>query len=127
MIKIYHSGELVSCHPRIDGSYRSSVDKSYYWGLIKAAKNNVSYTDFLDEILSQEVASKQEKNIALRTALAKFPYVKTLDFAFQPSIDKKRIKELGECRFIANGENVIFLGPPVSGKPTWPWPWASRP
>jgi DNA replication protein DnaC len=83
--------------------------------LEEAAKNNVSYTDFLDEILSQEVASKQEKNIALRTALAKFPYVKTLetfDFAFQPSIDKKRIKELAECRFIANGENVIFLGPP---------------
>jgi DNA replication protein DnaC len=87
--------------------------------LEEAAKNNVSYTDFLDEILSQEVASKQEKNIALRTALAKFPYVKTLetfDFAFQPSIDKKRIKELAECRFIPNGENVVFLGPPGVGK-----------
>jgi len=38
MIKIYHSGELVSCHPRIEGTYRSSVDRSHYWGLIKAAK-----------------------------------------------------------------------------------------
>jgi DNA replication protein DnaC len=87
--------------------------------LEEAAKNSVSYTDFLDGILSQEVASKQEKNIVLRTALAKFPYVKTLetfDFAFQPSIDKKRIKELAECRFIPNGENVIFLGPPGVGK-----------
>ncbi|MFZ2053176.1 MAG: ATP-binding protein [Candidatus Aminicenantales bacterium] len=83
--------------------------------LEEAAKNNVSYTDFLDDLLSQEVASKQEKNIALRTAIAKFPYVKTLEsfeFAFQPSIDKKRIKELAECRFIPNGENVILLGPP---------------
>lgn len=90
--------------------------------LEEAAKNNVSYTDFLDEILSQEVASKQEKNIALRTALAKFPYVKTLetfDFAFQPSIDKKRIKELAECRYIANGENVWAR--PISRSP-----WASR-
>ena len=87
--------------------------------LEEAAKNNVSYTDFLDEILSQEVASKQEKNISVRTTMAKFPYVKTLetfDFGFQPSIDKKRIKELGECRFIPNGENVIFLGPPGVGK-----------
>ena len=87
--------------------------------LEEAAKSNVSYTDFLDEILSQEVASKQEKYIAVRTSLAKFPYVKTLetfDFAFQPSIDKKRIKELAECRFISNGENVIFLGPPGVGK-----------
>lgn len=59
--------------------------------LEEAAKNSVSYTDFLDQILSQEVASKQEKYIAVRTSLAKFPYVKTLesfDFAFQPSIDK---------------------------------------
>lgn len=73
----------------------------------------------MDELLSQEVASKQEKTIALRTALAKFPYVKTLesfDFAFHPSIDKKRIKELAEFRFIPNGENVILLGPPGAGK-----------
>jgi transposase len=38
MIKIYHGGELVSCHPRIEGAHRSSVDRSHYWGLIKAAK-----------------------------------------------------------------------------------------
>ena len=87
--------------------------------LEEASKSNLSYSDFLDQLLSQEVASKQEKHIAVRTSLAKFPYVKTLenfDFAFQPSIDKKRIKELSECRFIANGENVILLGPPGVGK-----------
>ncbi len=38
MIKIYHGGELVSCHPRLEGTYRSSVDRTHYWGLIKAAK-----------------------------------------------------------------------------------------
>jgi transposase len=38
MIKIYHGGELISCHPRIEGSYQASVDKSQYWGLYKHAK-----------------------------------------------------------------------------------------
>jgi len=38
MIKIYRAGKLVSCHPRIEGAYRSSVDKSHYWGLIEVAK-----------------------------------------------------------------------------------------
>ncbi len=38
MIKIYHGGELVSCHPRLEGTYRSSVDRTHYSGLIKAAK-----------------------------------------------------------------------------------------
>lgn len=36
-IKIYHSGELICCHPRIEGSYQSSIDKSHYWGLFKPA------------------------------------------------------------------------------------------
>jgi DNA replication protein DnaC len=87
--------------------------------LEEAAKNSLSYSDFLDRLLAQEVASKKEKNIAMRTSLAKFPFIKTLesfDFDFQPSIDKKRIKELATCRFIGNGENVIFLGPPGVGK-----------
>lgn len=39
-IKIYHSGELISCHQRIEGSYQSSIDKSHYWGLFKPATPN---------------------------------------------------------------------------------------
>ena len=35
--KIYHQGELVTSHLRLNGSYRSSIDKSHYWGLFKPA------------------------------------------------------------------------------------------
>ena len=87
--------------------------------LEEAARSSLSYSDFLDGLLTQEVASKTEKNVAMRTAMARFPFVKTLEsfeFAFQPSIDKKKIKELAGCRYIANGENVILLGPPGVGK-----------
>lgn len=55
----------------------------------------------------------------MRTRLAGFPYLKTVedfDFSFQPSIDKKRIKELSTLRFISGGENIVFLGPPGVGK-----------
>ena len=85
--------------------------------LEEASKENLSYTDFLDNLLSEEIAAKTERNIAMRTTMAKFPFVKTLesfDFSFQPSIDKKKINELAKCRFIANGDNVIFLGPPFN-------------
>lgn len=87
--------------------------------LEEASRDNLSYADFLDHLLGQEISARTEKNVAMRTAMAKFPFVKTLesfDFNFQPSIDKKRIKELATCRFIANGENVILLGPPGVGK-----------
>ena len=52
-------------------------------------------------------------------SLAHFPVRKTLsdfDFAFQPSIDRRRVQDLATGRFIANGENVILLGPPGVGK-----------
>ena len=56
----------------------------------------------------------------MKTKLAHFPFVKTLDqfdFAFQPAISERQIRELASLSFIANGENVLFLGPPGVGKP----------
>jgi transposase len=44
-----------------------------------------------------------------------FPAVKELagfDFEAQPSIDPKQIRDLAASRWIANGENVLLLGPP---------------
>ena len=51
--------------------------------------------------------------------LARFPFVRDLegfDFAAQPSIDKKQIRELTAGRFIANAEAILLLGPPGVGK-----------
>jgi len=87
--------------------------------LEEASKNKVPYSDFLDGLLSQEVCAKMDKHISMRTTMARFPFIKTLesfDFAFQPSIDKKKVKELATCRYIPNGENIVLLGPPGVGK-----------
>ena len=51
--------------------------------------------------------------------MARFPFHKTLeqfDFAFQPSVEKRRIQELSSLRFVSDGSNVLFLGPPGVGK-----------
>jgi len=40
----------------------------------------------------------------------------SFDFAAQPSIDKKQIREIATGRFIANAEAVLLLGPPGVGK-----------
>ena len=87
--------------------------------LEEAAKANLSYLEFLDRLLELEVISHKERKSERLIKLARFPYIKTIDqfdFDFQPSVDKKRIKELLSQRFIANGENVIILGPPGVGK-----------
>lgn len=87
--------------------------------LQEASKNELSYSDFLDKLLEDELSLKQEKQIAMNTALAKFPFIKTLesfDFSFQPSIDAKIIRELATCSFIGRAENLVLLGPPGVGK-----------
>jgi len=87
--------------------------------LEQAAKKDLSYSDFLDEVLGLEVQSKHEKHLAMRVSMARFPFHKTLeafDWKFQPSINPKVIKELATGRFIADGENVLLLGPPGVGK-----------
>ena len=84
-----------------------------------ATAKEASYADFLDTLLSEEVASKTAKHVTMRTHLARFPFVKSLDtfdFTYQPSLDKKQIQTLSSCHFIEHGENVVFLGPPGVGK-----------
>jgi len=84
-----------------------------------AAARDLAYADFLEHVLSEEVAAKTSKNVAMRTAMARFPFVKpleTFDFAYQPSIDRKQVQTLASCHFIEHGDNVLVLGPPGVGK-----------
>ncbi len=87
--------------------------------LQKAAAEEMAYADFLEQVLAEEVDAKTIRNIAMRTAMARFPYVKpldTFDFGYQPSIDKKQVQNLASCHFIEHGDNVLVLGPPGVGK-----------
>ena len=55
----------------------------------------------------------------MRLSQAHFPVVKTLeqfDFGFQPSLDRKVLRELSGMGFVERSENVVFLGPPGVGK-----------
>ncbi len=94
-----------------------------------ATTKDATYSDFLEAVLSEEVSSKAEKNVTMRTHLARFPFVKTLesfDWSYQPSLDKKQLQTLATCRFVEAGENVILLGPPAWARLTWPSASASR-
>ncbi len=69
--------------------------------------------------MSEEVEAKTEKNINMRTRLARFPFIKSLDaleFGYQPSLDEKQLQDLATCRFIESGENLMLLGSPGVGK-----------
>jgi len=85
----------------------------------QAVSSSMSYMDFLSGLVSEEVSYKERRGIQSRIKMAKFPVTKSLDdfdYAFQPSINRRKVEELANLRFIDNKENVLFLGPPGVGK-----------
>lgn len=85
----------------------------------EATKAKGTYVEFLDHLLTAEIAARSERDIAMKTKLARCPFVKTLeqvDFSYQPSVHERQIKELATVRFVAQAENGLFLGPPGTGK-----------
>ncbi|MCH2221719.1 MAG: IS21-like element helper ATPase IstB [Dechloromonas sp.] len=87
--------------------------------LDEAARANLSARETLILLCEREIARKDHRRIEMALKLAHFPAVKELagfDFEAQPSIDPKQIRDLAASRWIANGENVLLLGPPGVGK-----------
>ncbi len=78
-----------------------------------------TYFDFIESLLENELAAKEDNRIQSWLKKAKFPFLKTLkefDFPFQPSLNEQDIRELSSCRFIKNAENVAFFGQTGVGK-----------
>lgn len=87
--------------------------------LDEAARSNLSARETLSMLCEREIARKDHRRIEMALKLAHFPAMKDLasfDFEAQPSIDPKQVRDLAASRWIANGENVLLLGPPGVGK-----------
>ena len=85
----------------------------------QAAAEGWSYTHFLGYLLSGEISERHRKTVELNLKFANLPYHTSLndfDFTAQPSLDRRLIEELATGRFLADGRNVILLGPPGVGK-----------
>ena len=98
--------------------------------LQEAAAKELAYADFLDQVLTEEVASKTAKHVTMRTHLARFPFVKgldTFDFSYQPSLDKKQIQTLAAATSSSTARTSSSSARPASARPTWPSASASRP
>ena len=94
---------------------KDNLDK--YIDLINDKEKN--FIDSLYELTNLEVSFVQDKRINGSIKVANFPYLKTFDdydFSFQPSLNKDKILELKNLRFIDNTENILFVGSPGVGK-----------
>lgn len=97
----------------------SGISKTIDMRNEQALKDNMSYMEFMELLISDEFNNRQNNGIKRRVQKAKFPQSKTLEeynFRFQPSINKRFIYNLGTCEFVRKKENVAFIGPPGTGK-----------
>jgi DNA replication protein DnaC len=85
----------------------------------RADESKLGYLDFLDLALSEELAVRDERRFRHSLRLSKMPHYKTLDefdFAFQPELDPRKVKDLATLTFLEAKGNATLLGPPGVGK-----------
>lgn len=85
----------------------------------RAEQAQLGYLDFLDQLLEDEVTHRESGRFRNALKLSGLPHHKTLedfDFAFQPGVDARRLKDLAAMEFVERKANVALLGPPGVGK-----------
>ena len=87
--------------------------------LQEASGNGLNHAEFLELILQDELAIRADRLMSRRIQAAAFREPKTLedfDWQFNPSVKKKQIFDLATCQFVRDARDVLFLGPPGTGK-----------
>jgi DNA replication protein DnaC len=85
----------------------------------QATEDNVSHTEFLFRLLSDEVERRDHKQLDQRLRKASFEHKKTLeefDFSFNPDVPRTKVIDLATCIFVERNECVLLLGPTGTGK-----------
>jgi DNA replication protein DnaC len=85
----------------------------------RARTDGWTHEEFLAACLEREVAARQSNGGELRIRAARFPARKTLeefDFDHQRSLKRDVVAHLGALDFVEARDNIVFLGPPGTGK-----------
>jgi DNA replication protein DnaC len=85
----------------------------------RAEGEPLGYLDFLDLVLEEELGLRESRRFRNALKLSGLPHHKTLDefdFAFQPDLEPRKIRDLATLEFIDKRSNITLLGPPGVGK-----------
>jgi len=97
----------------------SGMTQSLEVRLQEAAGHGLTHAEFLELVVQDELAVRNQRLIARRVKTAGFRELKTLedfDFTFNPAVKKKQVYDLAAGRFIRENRDVLLLGPPGTGK-----------
>ncbi|MDP6736429.1 MAG: IS21-like element helper ATPase IstB [Nitrospinaceae bacterium] len=97
--------------PGIRSSYKDWLDR--------ATKEDLSYADFLEGLMQEELAKREESQLKRRTKQAALPFMRTIeqfDFTFRPELKRQVIGRYLDPGFIASATTLVFIGAPGLGK-----------
>src|SRR6266478_7765657 len=84
-----------------------------------ARQEQWTYELFLTRAIASEIEGRDRRAAERRMTAARLPAIKTLEafeFTFQPDLSERLLWELADLSFVQTATNVVFLGPPGTGK-----------
>ena len=90
-----------------------------YEEVVRQLGPDSDYSDFLIELMKQELDARQEGAVKRAIKAARFPYLKTfdeLDLSLFEHLEEAFLKELASCAFIKERRNIVMIGNPGTGK-----------
>lgn len=87
--------------------------------MLESQQNQLDYKTFLSLLLQDELDARQVRKIQKLIRDARFGQELTLenfDFTWAPYLNRTQIRELATGVFISQGEGIILVGPPGTGK-----------
>lgn len=99
---------------RLSGILHTLIDRCAY-----AKKTKLSYQEFLELVLQDEIDRRDQVGLQLRLSRAQFEEEQTFenfDWDAPVTFDRDRVRDLFSLGFLERNEDVIFMGPAGVGK-----------
>ena len=88
--------------------------------IIEAQSESMPHMDFLATLVHDELNRRRDRLIERRIKKAglrdRDKSLDNFDFAFNAKMNRKLVFEMASCRFVAQREDALLLGPPGTGK-----------
>ena len=89
------------------------IQSHYQAVAIKAAEQQRSHLDYLEQLVEGEATMRENRSIERRIKNARFPVLKSLDnfqWSWPKKINRPQIQNLSRLAFIATQTNVVLVG-----------------
>lgn len=97
----------------------SRMREVYPQWVTQAEQGQLSYGEFLDALLSEEIVGRRENQVRRQLKAAGFPYAATLeqfDFSLHPELKRTVMVRFFDSSFIAQAQCLILVGASGLGK-----------